>query len=78
MKLCLPRIPISSKCSNFLVHVLVMATEWPGKSAISQTCGFQLHQKELYRKKFFSFIPKFCFENSKCKIYFAEFFKNKV
>ena len=42
LKKIVPIFPISSKCSNFVVHMLVMATEWPGKSAISQTLGLQV------------------------------------
>ena len=41
------------------MHVLVMATEWPGKSAI--------------RENFPAFTRKFHFENAKHKIYFAKF-----
>ena len=37
LNLRLPHIPVLSKRSNFLVHVLVMATDWHGKSAILKT-----------------------------------------
>ena len=40
-KLHLPRVLISSKCSKFVVRVLVMATKQSGKSAISQKCILQ-------------------------------------
>ena len=40
-KVRLSHVPISSKRSNFVMHVLVMATEWPGKSAILHRHGLQ-------------------------------------
>ena len=49
MKLRLPRVPISSKTLQFrqnaIVNVLVMATEWPGKSAILQRRGLRFAVK---------------------------------
>ena len=48
------------------MDMLVKCTEWPAKSAISQTRG-PILLKTIICKKIF------CFETSKCKIYFAEF-----
>ena len=70
----LAKYSVFSKRSNFIVHVLVMATEWPEESAILQTLGLQFRKNNYTWGNFSTFTPKFRFENPKRKIYFANFF----
>ena len=62
-------VSVSSKSSDFVMGILVIATEWPGKSAISQHLVSNFVKNNYTLENFPTFTTKFRFENSKCRNY---------